>query len=226
MNVKQRGAMAALAYIKEGMIVGLGGGRTIAYLAQFLADKQLQVNVVTPSFETEKLCVELGLHVLPLRMVHHVDIAFDGCDEVDHDLFALKSGGGIHTKEKLIANMADEYMLIVDESKVSKHLTFACPIVVELLEDALAYVQQQVNDMQGTFQIRTSDGKYGPLLSDYGNVLADVRFDRMDDIRKLNHSIKKIAGVIDTSLLTREVTSVLVVTNDGHYILKNEEKKI
>ena len=108
--MKERCAREALQYIQDGMIIGLGGGSTIAHLARFVKESGKQLQIVTPSQETEALCVELGLPLLPLRQVAHVDIAFDGCDEADRRLYALKSGGGIHVREKLIANMADTYI--------------------------------------------------------------------------------------------------------------------
>lgn len=224
MNVKEAGAKKALEFIQDGMIVGLGGGRTIAYLTQYLANSAMDIKVVTPSFETEQRCVALGLNVLPLRMVSHVDIAFDGCDEVDHKLNALKSGGGIHTKEKLIANMADQYVLIVDETKVSEHLTFQCPVVLEVLEDAYSFVQSQLKSLNGEVRLKTSSEKYGPLQSDYGNPLIDVFFKDVVHALHLNHQLKRIAGVIDTSLLTREVTRVVIAKEDGSFrILEKEE---
>lgn len=218
--MKKKCAKEAVRFIKDGMIIGLGGGSTIAHLANFVKEKGLDVRVVTPSYDTEKLCVELGLEVLPLRFVSHVDIAFDGCDEVDRNLYGLKSGGGIHTKEKLIANMADDYMLLVDESKVSPNLTFQVPIVLELLEDSMSYVKAQIEAMGGSFTLRTASGKYGPLKSDYGQILADTRFDHIEDPKKLNHQIKAIAGVLDTSLVTREITKVLIVKEDGFELLE------
>lgn len=104
--MKKRCAQKALAYIQDGMVIGLGGGSTIAHLARFVKESGKQVQIVTPSLETETLCIKLGLPLLPLRQISHVDIAFDGCDEADRQFYALKSGGGIHAREKLIANMA------------------------------------------------------------------------------------------------------------------------
>lgn len=224
MNIKEKIALEALTYVHDGMIIGLGGGGTIAALANLIAEKVLNVKIVTPSFETEQLCVTLGLTLLPLRMVDHVDLAFDGCDEVDYKLHALKSGGGIHTREKLIANMADEYMLLAPETKLSETLTFSCPIVLELLEDSYAYVKRKVEELGGTFIPRSSSGKFGPLVSDHGNVLADVRFSQVMDCVKINHDLKRIAGVIDTSLLTREVTKALIAKQDGFIMIEKEEK--
>ena len=149
-----------------------------------------------------------------------MDIAFDGCDEADRQFYALKSGGGIHVREKLIANMAEEYMLLIDESKLSDTLQFHVPVVMELLEDATAYVKRSVEELQGRFVCKHGEGKYGAVMSDHGNVLADVWFDKVGDPKKLNHALKSIAGVVDTSLLTREVTAILVVSDQGFELLK------
>lgn len=218
--MKKKCAEKALDFIKDGMVVGLGGGRTIAFLAKFIKEKELNIQVVTPSFETEELCVELGLHVLPLRQVAHVDIAFDGCDEVDRNLYALKSGGAIHTKEKLIGNIADAYMLLIDESKFSEKLSFKHPVVIEMLEDSMAYVKKCVQELGGTYEVKSSPDKMGPMMSDYGNVLANAWFHDVDDAKMLNHKLKAIAGVIDTSLVTREITSVLIARVDGFELLE------
>lgn len=220
--MKRRCAREALNYINDGMIIGLGGGSTIAHLARFVKESQKQVQVVTPSLETEALCVELGLPMLPLRQVSHVDIAFDGCDEADRHLYALKSGGGIHVREKLIAKMADTYMLLIDESKLSDTLPFRVPIVIELLEDATSFVKRSVEELGGRFVCKHGEGKFGAMMSDHGNVLADAWFSNVADPKQLNHALKCIGGVIDTSLLTREVDAILVVSEQGFEVLKKE----
>ena len=127
--MKKRCANEALRYIKDNTIIGLGGGSTLSYLISFIKEAGLNIEVVTPSFKTASLCIENGLKVLPTWSVNKISVAFDGCDEVDENLIALKSGGGIHTKEKIIATMADDYILLVDESKVVKRLEFKYPIV-------------------------------------------------------------------------------------------------
>lgn len=107
MDLKKICAKEALKYIKEESIIGLGGGSTISYLVSYIKELGLNVQIVTPSFKTEQLCIENGLNVLPTWSVNSISVAFDGCDEIDYDLTSLKSGGGIHTKEKIIASMAD-----------------------------------------------------------------------------------------------------------------------
>ncbi|NBL55021.1 ribose-5-phosphate isomerase A, partial [Escherichia coli] len=127
---------------------------------------------------------------------------FDGCDQVDEKLNALKSGGGIHTKEKLIASMAEEYILLVDEAKVEKELTFNVPVVLEVLEDSLKYVEKKVLELNGKPVMRRSDKKDGFTISYNGNLLVDVFFNNVKDIHKLNDNLIRICGVIETSLFT------------------------
>ena len=90
--MKQRCAREALKLIKNNMTIGLGGGSTISYLVGYIKEAQLDVKVVTPSLSTAQSCIKNGLHLLPTWAVDHLDIAFDGCDEVDLKLNALKSG--------------------------------------------------------------------------------------------------------------------------------------
>lgn len=154
-------AKQALQLIRNGQIVGLGGGGTISLLVSMIADTTLKIKVVTPSDSTKALCIEKGLMVLDLAYVNYVDIAFDGCDECDESLHALKSGGGIHTREKLIGTMADQYILLVDESKLSKQLTFNHPIVLEVLPVAYHFVVSQVEALGGKVVWRRANNKDG-----------------------------------------------------------------
>ena len=131
--MKKKCALYASKLVKDGMVVGLSGGSTISYLIDYVKDKDIQV--VTPSAKTALKAQKEGLTVLNTQYVDHVDIAFDGCDEVDSHLNALKSGGGIHTQEKIIASMADEYIVLVDETKFHETLAFQVPVVGNILFD-------------------------------------------------------------------------------------------
>lgn len=215
-DLKRICAKEALRYIKNGMTVGLGGGRSIAYLIEYIKEeKDLKVKIVTPSTQTKMLCIENGLEVLHTGFVDKVDIAFDGCDQVDENLNALKSGGGIHTKEKLIASMSDEYILLVDEAKVEKVLTFKAPVVLEILEDSFKYVERKVLELGGKPTVRTSDIKDGFTISDNGNLLMNVSFGNVKDINELSSSLINICGVLETSLFTNAITKAIVASENG-----------
>ncbi|WP_410512806.1 ribose 5-phosphate isomerase A [Paenibacillus sp. BR2-3] len=223
-DIKKSCAKEALKYIKNNTIIGLGGGSTISFLIQYIRNDDLKVKIVTPSFTTRKLCLESGLEVLPSSSVHHISVAFDGCDEVDEDLNALKSGGGIHTKEKLIASMAEHYILLVDESKFVERLTFRHPVVLEILEDALGYVENTVITLGGKPALRTSTAKDGYTVSDNGHLLLDVFFEQVTDTPTLQNRLKNICGVIETSLFTHEVTDVLVAGAEGIRVVTKQER--
>lgn len=215
-DLKRICAKEALRYIKKGMTVGLGGGRSIAYLIEYIReDKDLNIKIVTPSTQTKMLCIENGLEVIHTGFVDKVDIAFDGCDQVDENLNALKSGGGIHTKEKLIASMSDEYILLVDEAKVENVLTFKAPVVLEILEDSFKYVERKVLKLGGKPTVRSSDIKDGFTISDNGNLLMNVSFDNVKDINELSNSLINICGVLETSLFTNVITKAIVASEKG-----------
>lgn len=217
MNMKQKCAKAALEYITDETIIGLGGGSTIGYLIDFIKEEKLNVKVVTPSLKTKHLCVNQGLEVLPTSTVEEVDVAFDGCDEVDEKLHALKSGGGIHTQEKLIAQMAKDYILLVDDSKVVPELSYQHPVVLEILQDSLAFVLKKVGEMEGKAEVRSSSAKDGYTVTDYGNFLIDVWFEKGQESVQLEKRLKEIPGVIDVSLFASVVTKALVASEEGIY---------
>lgn len=226
--MKKKCAKEALKYIKEGSVIGLGGGATIAYLVSYIKEAGLDVSIVTPSFQTEKLCIENGLKVVATWAIDSISVAFDGCDEVDENLTALKSGGGIHTKEKIIANMAEDYILLVDESKVVKNLEFNHSVVLEIIPESKSAVEKAVKKLGGYPKLRTSNSKDGITISDHGLFLMDVKFNKEDikDISKLNDSLKRIIGVVETSLFYNIVTKALVVGENGVKIIERKRDDI
>ena len=213
MIMKKKFALYASKLVKDGMVVGLGGGSTISYLIDYVKDKDIKV--VSPSSKTVLLAQKMGLTVLNTQYVDHVDIAFDGCDEVDSHLNALKSGGGIHTQEKIIASMADEYIVLVDESKFHETLAFKVPVVVEVLPKAYSVVKKKLEKLNGNVELRTASNKDGFLMSDEGNILLDVYFDGVQDIRLLNQTLLMMPGVVDTSLFVDILTGMILVYDKG-----------
>lgn len=213
MIMKKKCALYASKLVKDGMVVGLGGGSTISYLIDYVKDKDIKV--VSPSSKTVLLAQQAGLTVLNTQYVDHVDIAFDGGDEVDSHLNALKSGGGIHTQEKIIASMADEYIVLVDESKFHETLTFQVPVVVEVLPKAYSIVKKKLEELNGIVEWRSASNKDGFLMSDEGNILLDVYFDGVQDIRLLNQTLLMMPGVVDTSLFVDILTGMILVNDKG-----------
>ncbi|WP_455684385.1 ribose 5-phosphate isomerase A [Thomasclavelia sp.] len=218
--MKKRCALEALKYIKQHMVVGLGGGSTIRYLVEFLEEKKLDIQIVTPSYQTAALCVKHHLHVVPTWSVGHVDIAFDGCDEVDLKLNALKSGGAIHTKEKIIASMADDYVLLVDESKVFETLPFDHSVTIELIPESMSYVKKELEKLGAVVSMRKSHAKDGYTVSDHGNFIMEAKFTGVKNVQQLNQDMKNITGIVDTSLFVGKATFALSVDEGSVRVIR------
>lgn len=218
MNMKQICAKEALKYIEDGMCVGLGGGSTVGFLAEYLAKEEKKVTIVTPSDDTAELCKNLGLMVLSLEMTNHIDIAFDGCDELDAQLNALKANGAIHTKEKIIASMAEKYVLLIDESKFYDTLPLKDSVTLEVIPQSRNYVQAQVEKLGGRAVMRKSSAKAGFVISDNGNYIMDTYFTGVATFagkpEELHQQLKQLTGVVETALFIDVVAFALCVCGD------------
>lgn len=120
--------------------------------------------------------------------------------------------------------MADDYILLVDDSKVVERLEFKYPVVLEIIPESKSSVEKAVKNLGGYPKLRASNSKDGITISDNGLFLMDVKFNKEDikDISKLNDSLKKIIGVVDTSLFYNIATKALVVGENGVRLIENE----
>ena len=225
--MKKRCALRALDLIEEGMTIGLGGGSTISFLITFIRDTQRDVKIVTPSYATAALCAADGLTVVPTHLISQIDLAFDGCDEVDQSLNALKSGGAIHTKEKIIASLAKEYILLVDETKVFQSLRFNVPVALEVIPEARLYVANEVKKLGAEVVERNSSAKDGITMSDHGNLIMDAYFKPTPKLKELDIQLKQQIGVVETSLFYQIATKMIVATETTTKIIeRNAENEI
>ncbi|NSB25826.1 ribose-5-phosphate isomerase A [Clostridium saccharoperbutylacetonicum] len=161
------------------------------------------------------MCIKKGIEVLPIFLIDTIEVAFDGCVEVDENFYASKGAGGIFTKEKIVGAMAKNYILLADEKKLTKKLSCELPISIEILKDSLSYVIKIVEQLGGKAMVRTSANKDGYLITEDGNLLLDIIFENILDFDKLNNNLKTITGVIETSIFTKEVDKIIVSGENG-----------
>ncbi|WP_394832967.1 ribose 5-phosphate isomerase A [Pendulispora rubella] len=221
MDLKKIAAEKARELIEPGTKVGLGAGSTIAYLVELLAAKPVQgVEFYTSADPTAALLRAKGIPVHDTANVARLDLYLDGCDQLDRELNALKSGGGIHTSEKLLACMADVFVLIGDTSKLVDRLDTRYPITLEVLPEAVEHVRAQCLRAFPTSRIevrRDAGGK--PLVTKHGHWLADVRFGEMPELAAANQVLKFTAGVVETSLFYRIARKAILAGPDGITVL-------
>ena len=215
-QMKQAVAEAAVEQFRDGMIVGLGSGSTAALmikgLGQRLASGQLKDIVgVTTSFQGEVLAAELGIPLRSLNAVDRIDLAIDGADEVDPSFQLIKGGGACHVQEKLVAARAKRFVVVVDSTKLVERLNLEFLLPVEVMPGAWRQVQQQLSAMNGTAELRMAHRKAGPVVTDQGNLVLDVRFEAgITNPVDLERSINNIPGVLENGLFVNLADEVLV----------------
>ena len=219
-DYKMQAAKAALELIKPGQTIGLGAGTTIAHLLSLIAGESefnASLTFVSSSFKTTNLVMEYGLTIQSAALISRIDIYFDGCDQFDTELNALKSGGGIHTSEKILASMAKEFILIGDAGKFVDKLDTTYPLVIEVLPGALPFVLQWIaSDFpDATAKVRMSSQKDGAVISDNGNIIVDMHFAQLIALDKLNVQIKMIPGVVEHSLFSRMASKAIIAGEEG-----------
>jgi ribose 5-phosphate isomerase A len=200
--------------IEDGMVVGIGTGSTMAFLIEELArrvrEEGIRIVGVPTSFQSRILSLKLGVPVRDMQDTASLDLAIDGADEVDPSLDLVKGGGASHTREKIVASMAKEFVVIVDESKLVDKLGNSFAVPVEVLPAALAYVDRAIRDVGGDPALRIGLRKDGPVVTDNGNLLFDVRFPPTTDLRAVDQALHAVPGMIETGLFFGLAKKVLV----------------
>ena len=215
-QMKQAVATAAVAQIQDGMVLGLGSGSTAALMIKELGAKirrgELRDIVgVTTSFQGEVLAAELGIPLRSLNAIQRIDLAIDGADEVDPSLQLIKGGGACHVQEKLVACRADRFVVVVDATKLVETLNLSFLLPVEVLPGAWRQVKGQLGEMGGEAELRMAVRKAGPVVTDQGNLVLDVKFaGGISDPKTLEEAINNLPGVLENGLFVNLTDQVLV----------------
>jgi ribose 5-phosphate isomerase A len=232
-QMKQAVADAAVDQIKDGMVLGLGSGSTAALMikglgAKLSAGTLKDIVGVTTSFQGEVLAAELNIPLLSLNAVDRIDLAIDGADEVDPGFQLIKGGGACHVQEKLVAARADRFVVVVDSTKLVDRLNLGFLLPVEVLPGAWRQVQQQLSSMGGTAELRMAQRKAGPVVTDQGNLVLDVKMDGgIENPADLESTINNLPGVLENGLFVNLADEVLVGEISGDTAgVRSLEKKL
>jgi ribose 5-phosphate isomerase A len=223
---KQQVGEAAAARVQSGSIVGLGTGSTAAYMIQALGDRLKSgdlkdIKGVTTSFQGEVLARECGIPLTTLSDIDRIDIAIDGADEVDPQRNLIKGGGAAHTQEKIVAAFAEYFIVTVDASKLVDRLgAFLLP--VEVIPKALNPVTLAIQKLGGKPELRMAVKKSGPVVTDQGNLVLDVKFDSIDDPAALEKLLNNLPGVLENGLFVGVADEILVgEVQDGKPVVRS-----
>ena len=214
---KMNAGYKAAEYVKDGMVLGLGTGSTthffIEKVGMRIRDEGINVMGIPTSFQSLLIAKQWNIPITSLEE-HEIDLSVDGADEVDYEFNLIKGGGAAHTKEKIVDYAADQFIVIVDESKVVDELG-NFPVPVEVLPYASRMVIKELEDMGAKCEIRLAQRKDGPVITDNGNFVIDAKFDKIESPAHLEIDLNTIPGVVENGIFSQMVDKVIIGTDDG-----------
>ncbi len=218
--LKKEAGIRAANLIQNNQSVGLGTGSTAAHMVHRLAERiqqeGLQVQAVSTSWSTTLQCRKLGIPLVEMGEVSHLDIVIDGADEIDPSRNLIKGRGAAHLLEKIVAAMADQYVIIADESKKVSQLGSSFAVPLEVIPGAVSLVERNIQQLGGFFVVRQgAPGKDGPVISDSGNLICDAKFPPIANPSLLNQQLSAIPGLVEHGLFISMCTKVILATSDG-----------
>jgi len=204
------GRAAVDALVKSGMKLGLGTGSTaipaVRYIGALLGEGKLKnIMAVPTSFQTSIECEKWGIPLFTLNSKQingALDLTIDGADEVDSENRLVKGGGGALLVEKIVAYASAFYAVVVDETKIVEHLGLSFPVPVEVVPEARINVTQALEGIGAEVTLREAVRKAGPVITDHGNLLLDIRFREVVDPAALEAELNRIPGVVENGFFT------------------------
>lgn len=221
-SLKREAGKAALEFVTSGMKLGIGTGSTAEAFIHELAAKVrdgLEIIGVPTSERTQTLCNELNIPLTTLEKMPSLDLTIDGADEIDPELNLIKGAGGALLREKIVASVSKDMIVIADQSKVVDVLgAFALPIEVNVFGLAATRIQldqlAHAEGLSGNLDLRLDDaGK--PYLTDGGHYILDASFSRISDPQGLSVKLNTIPGVVENGLFTGLATRAIIAGSDG-----------
>lgn len=205
---KRAAAVAALAYVMDDDIVGVGTGSTANYFIDALAARKARINgAVASSAASAARLRGHGIEVLELNAVSDIPVYVDGADEATRHRHLLKGGGGALTREKIVAQASVKFVCIMDDSKLVSRLG-AFPLPVEVIPMARSFVARELVKLGGAPEWRAG------FITDNGNLILDVHNLAIDNPVSLEQAINNIPGVVSNGLFARRPADVLLIGTD------------
>lgn len=217
MNDKELVARHAAARVKDGMLVGLGTGSTANYFIEALASRQqqegLRITAAASSVVSTIKARELGLPLISIDQLSRLDLYVDGADEVTLDSTLLKGRGYDLVREKLMARGADEFIVLVDRSKLVNRIGERYPIPVEVMPFAWQLVKRTLESLGGRGDLRPNSAKDGLAITSHGSLVLDMTFDAKVGSDALDEMLNATPGVVEHGIFRNLAGTVLIADN-------------
>ena len=209
---KQRVAQAAMEFVEDDMVVGVGTGSTVnCFIDELAAIKHRIEGAVASSVATAERLKQRNVPLLSLNSVNGLPVYVDGADEATRHLQLIKGGGGALTREKIAAAASDRFICIVDDTKIVDVLG-AFPLPVEVIPMAQSYVAREMLKLGGQPVLRQG------FTTDNGNVILDVHNLSIINPVELEQKIDEITGVVTNGLFAKRRADALLIADDNQVI--------
>ncbi|MGH6630651.1 MAG: ribose-5-phosphate isomerase RpiA [Burkholderiales bacterium] len=207
-ELKREAARAAIAFVPENAVIGVGSGSTANYFVAELEKMKSRIEGAVASSEaTAERLRAAGIPVVDVNSVSELPVYVDGADEINRQLHMIKGGGGALTREKIVAAVARQFVCIADDSKLVDVLG-RFPLPVEVIPMARSHVARELARLGGAPEVRTG------FTTDNGNLILDVRGLSIDDPVALEGEINQIAGVVTNGLFARRGADVALIAGE------------
>lgn len=204
---KKEVAKTAIEYIEYGTIVGVGTGSTVNFFIEELGKIKNRIKgAVSSSIASEELLKQHGIPVLSLNDVIEIPVYVDGADETTEHRHLIKGGGGALTREKIVAAASNQFVCIVDDSKLVPILG-KFPLPIEVIPMAQSYVARQVTKLGGEPRLREG------FITDNGNVILDVHNMQIENPVKLEQELNSIVGVVTNGLFAQRPADIVLIAS-------------
>ena len=217
------GAMEALSndaskLIKNNQIIGLGSGRAATMLVKSLAKliklKNYNIKGIPTSLQIKLVAEKAGIQLVESDQVNHIDIVFDGADQIDSQKYVIKGGGGALLRENILFSLAKKVVVMADKTKFVKNFTRTVPIEIHPL--ARNSVTNSIKKLGGESKIRSLDRGY-PFFTENGNIILDCNFGTIKNPKALTQKIKQTAGVLESGIFLRKPDIIYKAKTNGKF---------
>ena len=211
---KRNAAKAAIEHINNNAVIGVGTGSTVNFFIEELAkNKGLIDGAVSSSVATENLLKQHNIPVVPLNSVIELPIYIDGADEATKNKHLIKGGGGALTREKIIAAASEQFVCIIDDTKLVP-LLGSFPLPVEVVPMAQSYVAREITKLGGQPELRQN------FTTDNGNVILDIHNMKIENPSEIENKLNQITGVVTNGLFAKRPADVLIIASENEVIKK------
>jgi ribose 5-phosphate isomerase A len=208
----------ALRFVKDDYVVGLGSGRAATALVKSLAKliklKGYNIRGVPTSLQIKFIAEEGGIPLVEADQVEHIDVVFDGADQIDSQKYVIKGGGGALLRENILFSLAKKVVVMADKTKFVKNFNRTVPVEIHPL--ARNSVTKTIKKLGGDPEVRSLDRGY-PFFTENGNIILDCDFGTIKNPKVLTQKIKQIPGVLESGIFLRKPDVIYKAKENGKF---------